>query len=172
MAKKGTIRKDSSKAKKGENDKLITKGKSKTPKKAKGGKNYVPNGIGRGGYRAGAGRKPDEQKEEVKALREAVLGFLNEEGEMIVTDAQGQRVVKAINNLILVKTLFHEAVKNKNVAAIKEIWDRAYGKAKQTVEMDGRLVVEDQYVPEEDLALQAALEAYHKTALKVKTHGS
>lgn len=167
---KGTTHSGSSNARKSETEKLKTENETVSKPKAKGGRNYKPKGMGNGGRREGSGRKKNLEKEEVKALKAEILQFLNEEGEMVVTDAKGQRVVKALNNLILIKTLFHEAVKNKNVNAIREIWDRAYGKAKQPVDVDANIVVQEQYSPEYDEAVQTALEAFYKTRDKIK-HG-
>lgn len=154
MATKGTIRKDSSK-------------KAKNLKKAESSKK---SSTGHGGKRDRSGRKPDVELAKIELLKERAINHAFEKQEVVITTARGQKIVEMERDIALLDMLFTEAIRNKNVRAASEYFDRTRGKASQPVEMSGSLKVEDQYVPEEDPALQAAIDAYNKVAFK--KHGN
>lgn len=123
-----------------------------------------------GGARDGAGRKPNEDRERLNTLKDmAELHALEEVGVKITT-AQGIKEVKKTRAGALLDVLFSEGLKNKNIPAIKEYFDRTRGKATQPVEHSGEIKTEDQYVPT-DPALKKAHEVYIKETKKLIAQG-
>lgn len=155
MAKKGTTQRGSSNAKDRELKKSKSSGKSTN---------------GHGGKREGSGRKPDVELAKIELLKTRAIEHAFQKQEVVITTARGQKIVEMERDIALLDMLFTEAIRNKNVRAASEYFDRTRGKASQPVEMSGSLKVEDQYVPEEDPALQAAIDAYNKVAFK--RHGN
>ena len=153
MAKKGTTRKSSSNAKNLKNAEPSKKSRN-----------------GHGGPRPGSGRKPDAELAKIELLKERAINHAFEKQEVVITTARGQKIVEMERDIALLDMLFTEAIRSKNVRAAREYFDRTRGKASQPVEMSGSLKVEDQYVPEEDPALIAAIDAYNKVAFK--RHGN
>jgi len=154
MAKKGTTQRGSSNAKDRDLKKPKSSGKSTN---------------GHGGKRDGSGRKPDVELAKIELLKTRAIEHAFQKQEVVITTARGQKIVEMERDIALLDMLFTEAIRNKNVRAASEYFDRTRGKASQPVEMSGSLKVEDQYVPEEDPALQAAIDAYNKVAFK---HGN
>jgi len=159
MAKKGTTQSGSSNAKLPELKRLKEKKKSDQDGRKRNG-----------GPRPGAGRKPDPEIAKIELLKTRAIEHAFQKQEVVITTARGQKIVEMERDIALLDMLFTEAIRNKNVRAASEYFDRTRGKASQPVEMSGSLKVEDQYVPEEDPALQAAIDAYNKVAFK--KHGN
>ncbi|MCF7819889.1 MAG: hypothetical protein K9M44_00255 [Candidatus Pacebacteria bacterium] len=78
-----------------------------------------------GGARNNAGRKPKEDNEKVREMKEIIAGHGLEEEEV-----NGKKVARVA---ILLTVLFREGAKG-NITAIKEYLDRQLGKAKESVE--------------------------------------
>lgn len=84
---------------------------------------------------------------------------LFEEVEVVITERAGTtRVEKKSTLQAMLDTLRQEGLKNKNVAAIREYFDRTLGKAKQEVEYSGDMQAEEQRPPTK--AEKAAAKAY------------
>ncbi len=86
-----------------------------------------------GGARKNAGRKPKNDNEKVRKMKEIIAGHGLEEEEV-----NGKKLARVE---ILLTVLFREGAKG-NITAIKEYLDRQLGKAKESVELkneEGRM---------------------------------
>ncbi|EKD24136.1 MAG: hypothetical protein ACD_81C00100G0012 [uncultured bacterium] len=128
----------------------------------KSGKKYIPNGIGRGGFRPGSGRKSNQDKLErleIKAIHDA---HILEEVDVVEVDKAtgGTRIVTKTRVQALLDVLYSEGHNRKNIAAIKEYFDRTQGKPLQGIQHGGEIKTEEQHLPTK--AELAAAEAYER----------
>lgn len=130
----------------------------------------LPMENGHGGARENSGRKPDAEKERVQQLTLHAEQHALEEVDVTLTSAKGIEIVKKTRDIALLDVLFTEGLKNKNISAIKEYFDRTRGRARQPVEHSGEIKTEDQYVPT-DPALKKAHEVYMKETKKLIAQG-
>jgi len=84
----------------------------------------------RGGSRPNAGRKPEVALQELKKIKERIAAHGIQEVE--ITKAHGQKI-KLTRIEALLDVLFDMGFKEKNLAAIKEYYDRQLGKAIQPI---------------------------------------
>lgn len=110
-------------------------------KTLKKGKKSKPDGRknNRGGKRDGSGRKRSEEKLIVQGVRQLIDQHAGEEVLVEIKDKNG-KVIKKIpkpRSLILLEKLFDVGQAQGNIAAIKEWFDRAVGKAPQPIRGDG-----------------------------------
>jgi hypothetical protein len=151
----------------GEIDKMKKNTESISPKKpAKGGKNYIPNGVGRGGKRNGSGRKPSKEKLALKGVQD----FFDKHAEEIIETGYddpktGKRItVKKPRRVVAIEMLFQIGVKEKNYAALDKWLDRVYGRPGQTIKHEGEVDPEQQNIPTK--AERAAAAAYLRELAK------
>lgn len=88
----------------------------------------------RGGVRPGAGRPQLEGNAIVQKLKEEARNFANEEIEAKTSDG---KIIKGSRTLMLLRVLYDEAFKKRNLPAAKEFLDRTQGKAEQPLTGDG-----------------------------------
>lgn len=123
-------------------------GGSETEKKqkSKGGRNYTPKGVGNGGKRDRSGRKTKAERIDALGVSDTLEQHLVEEVEVIEVNAQtgARKKSKKPTLQALLDMLRHEALKNKSVPAAKEYMDRTLGRAKQRIEHEGGIEVDDQ----------------------------
>lgn len=81
-----------------------------------------------GGVRPGSGRKKLEAHVVVQSIKEKMRDFANEIVSVKTVDG---KVLKRTRSQVLLAILYEEAIKNKNIPAIKEFYDRTQGKAEQ-----------------------------------------
>ena len=126
-----------------------------------------PKKNGRGGKREGAGRKKISDSEVAEKIKEDLNFFILEEDTIQIIDKKTGKVreMTANKNTILLMQLYKEGMKG-NVVAIKEYFERTMGKAKQPIDLSGTIKTEEQFVPEHDEAIEAALNAFYKTKHK------
>lgn len=140
--------------------------KLKKNTKSKGGRNYVPKGVGNGGKREGSGRKTKEETIIARGRKELIEGHYEEEVEVTYTDrGSGQTVkVKKPRTLIALEKLFKIGTEGEgNWNALEKWLDRSLGKAKQDVEHSGAIKVDEQRTPSKaelaaGMAYETALE--------------
>ena len=97
------------------------------------GRNYVPNGKGRGGWRGGIKPTKEEIIEE-RGRKEYVEEFYDGGMMIQITDPKtGKvRIVEKNRTLIALEKLFNRAVKGEgDTEALAKFLDRALGRAKQ-----------------------------------------
>lgn len=152
MAKKGTTRQRSSKA-----EKPAKKANLKKPNSRGNSRSG-----GHGGARENAGRKTNEEKAKIEQLKERAINHAFGKQEVVVTTAKGQKVMELERDIALLDMLFTEAIRNKSVAAAREYFDRTRGKAVQPVDLEGTVKLVDQYTPEFDEAIGAALDVFRE----------
>lgn len=136
----------------------------------KKGEIEFPNDNEHGGARDGAGRKPSAEKERLVLLQERAENHALEEVDVALMSAGGVEMVKKTRDVALLDILFSEGLKNKNITAIREYFDRTRGKARQPVEHSGKIETEDQYIPT-DPALQKAHQVYMEETKKLIAQG-
>lgn len=114
--------------------KAETEKSEKKQGKSKGGRNYKPKGLGNGGARDGAGRKPLVADEKRKTIKKAWEDFAQEEVEVTQLHAgtKEQRKIK-VKRLRVVQEKLYNAAASGDVSAIREFNDRVGGKARQPV---------------------------------------
>ncbi len=82
-----------------------------------------------GGKRNNSGRKPSEEKEKVRQMKELIEGHGLEEEEV-----NGKKLARVA---ILLTVLFREGAKG-NISAIKEYLDRQVGKSTESIELGNK----------------------------------
>jgi hypothetical protein len=85
----------------------------------------------KGGFRPGSGRKPLVPKEEIERVKKLI------EQHAIEIDATDPN--KRARVLRLLDVLYEEGLIKHNIAAIKEYFDRQFGRSKEHVERTGAL---------------------------------
>lgn len=81
-----------------------------------------------GGRRKGSGRKPLLNKEDLERVQE----LIGQHGAEVDPNTKQERI------LSLLDVLYEEGSTNRNIAAIKEYFDRQMGKPKQSVDLTTR----------------------------------
>lgn len=79
--------------------------------------------MAKGGARPGAGRPKEKRTIAKEKAREFIIEFVS------------QRLEPLLN------VLYERAIDGKDVAAVKELFDRGYGKAPQAVELDAKVTL-------------------------------
>lgn len=136
-------------------------GETEKKQKSKGGKNYKPKGIGNGGKRERSGREEKKTRIEKLGVSATIDQHMAEEVEVVEVNAQtgARKATKKPTLRAMLDMLRHKALKEKDVRAAKEYLDRTMGRAKQTVDVSGEIVTEEeQRLPTK--AEKAAAKAY------------
>lgn len=113
----------------------------KVEKLNKGGKTLGHKSLSEnGGVRAGAGRKPNEEKLVERGLKAIMDEHFGSKAKIEIRDPKtGQtRIIDKPRALILLERLFVTAQTTGDVSAIKEWFDRAVGKSPQTFRGDAQ----------------------------------
>ena len=119
-----------------------------------------------GGARPGAGRKKNEDKERLIRLKDMAEEFALGEVEVKRIDKTSVVKVKLTRAEALLEVLFTEGLKNKNIPAIKEFFDRTRGRSRLPVEHSGEIKTEDQYIPTGS-AIEKAHEVFKREQKKM-----
>lgn len=119
--------------------------KKQNPTKSSGATS-VPEKKPHGGKRDRAGRKSKAERIDALGVSDTLEQHLVEEVEVIEVNAQtgARKRSKKPTLQALLDMLRHEALKNKSVPAAKEYMDRTLGRAKQRIEHEGGIEVDDQ----------------------------
>lgn len=151
----------------------MTKKKTKTTKKTKKKSFDSLNKEGkinkkkdnRGGYREGAGRKPDKDRAEIQAIKGMWIKHGMQKDRVQIND-YGKITVKEMERVMAVIQKLYSIGMKGNIKALDMYLDRVVGKPNATLDLSGSIDTNEQYIPENDEALKVAKEAYRQAILK------